>query len=55
MVEFNVCSTDHVDTLDIQCWQLRGYIDEGQGNMGIGKTPTLRSRSMKAKVLTTIS
>ena len=49
MVGFNERSGGHMVTLDIQCWQLRGYSDEGSGNLGIGMTPTFSSRRMNQK------
>ena len=55
MVAFNERSVDYVVDYDIQCGQLRGFTDEGQDNLGSGKPPTLGSRSIKAKVLTTTS
>lgn len=37
MVAFNDCSINYVVDHDIQCGQLRGFNDEGQDNLGIGK------------------
>ena len=48
MVAFNKRSVDYVVTHDIQCGQLRGFTDEGQDYLGIGKPPTLGSRSINA-------
>ena len=45
MVAFNERSIDYVVNHDIQCGQLRGFTDEGQEYLGIGKPPTMGSRS----------
>ena len=49
MVAFNERSIDYVVTHDIQCGQLRGFTDEGQEHLGIGKPSTLGGRSTKQK------